>query len=342
MGFQTRFVQHESQTFAANAITSSRINRGMILREIVLQLSGTFTDATNTAALVLRGDEWGPVREIRVVINGNDVIRIFSGNDLWWLNYFLYGTRPQTSAAVGDGAAAAAATFSSTLTIPFWMPGTVRPMDTALDTSRLSDIRVEVTWGAITDLSAATTAYAATLRVASLQCFDSNASKPGYVPPTFSMLRMSKIVRSVGAANTAEQQLLTVGPMYRGILIGNANSTATLDVANNITNIKVLSGTNVFRDIRGDVLQAWQRQRTNTQTNVPVSGARAASALSLEPRRGTTANLLGGWYWLDFVQDGFLTECIDTVGFSELTLELNMAAAAQLTIIPLQIYPPRG
>jgi hypothetical protein len=52
-----------------------------------------------------------------------------------------------------------------------------------------------------------------------------------------------------------------------------------------------------------------------------------------------------GWYFVDLVTDGYLSDAIDTLGFSEFYLELDVAVGAGTTkidILPIQITPVRG
>jgi len=62
-------------------------------------------------------------------------------------------------------------------------------------------------------------------------------------------------------------------------------------------------------------------------------------------KRGSTYNSIAGWYYYDHVTDGYLSEAIDTLGFSEFTLELDVTVGAGTTkafVLPLQIIPIRG
>ena len=61
-------------------------------------------------------------------------------------------------------------------------------------------------------------------------------------------------------------------------------------------------------------------------------------------RRGQDFNNVEGWYFYDHVTDGYLSECIDTLGFSEFELELNVTAgaASRVFVLPIQVIPVRG
>lgn len=334
MGQQVRFFPNQPHSWVAGQKTVQNITRGMLLREVAIRLTGqlTCTAVNNTAANTKRGDEWGVVQRIDVIINGNDVIRSFSGNELWWLNRFMYGNAPRVTSVLGDATTLNPA-FDSTLIIPFWQPLANRALDTILDTRTVSDIRIEVTWGTFTDINGSATGFtvAPTLGVNPLMSWGVDV-KP-------SACRMSKMLKQIAAANQQEIIPLAVGPLYRGFLLNTANAGGTADVASSastgITNIKLVSGANVFRDVSFNMLRDYQLQRTN------ASRAYAANGY-IEPRRGNTNNLQDSWVFLDLVSDGFLGECVDSAGLTELNLEVTAAAACQLTVIPIQIIPPKA
>ena len=109
--------------YQSNGKWPESLSRGMVYRELYLRLKGTVTvaAASNTAANVKRGDEWGVVKKIEISANNTDVLRSFSGNDLWWINRFFYGSNPKVSPSLLD-TGVANPVFDSVLVMPFWMP----------------------------------------------------------------------------------------------------------------------------------------------------------------------------------------------------------------------------
>ena len=214
----------------------------------------------------------------------------------------------------------------------------IRPVDTLLDSSKLADLRIEVTVNTSANINSASgpTAIAATLDVFSLESFGLQGD--------FSDTRIYQIQDTVSAANAARQILLPVTALYRGFFINVANgsSETAADQPTLLNNVKIQSGTQVFRDIPGRVLRDWQRQRVGfTQENVQnTAGTAAITGNKLAISRNTNTDE-DAWYWFDLCQDGYLTEGIDTVGYSELVMELNLAGAATVTVMPVQVFPVR-
>lgn len=339
-GQQTRARRQGSLNLnAAGQQFTIQLGRGMIYRELVLRLSGTIAitggAANNTAAGWARGDEWAICARIEVIANGGDVIRSFTGPQLRVLNHAL-GGQPRVSAQIGDAATASPA-FDSTLIIPFWQPFAIRPMDTALDSSKVGDLRLVITTDASANIhSNGTGAIAAVLDVHSIESFG--------VQGIFTDFQMASSQTIFAGATTEGSIDLVVGPVYRAILINAANGASSLatDLPNAISNVKIKSGTTVFRDMQFRALQDWQRQRMNMgRENVQNVAATAPITGGFLNRVKSTRQDEDAWALIDLVQDGYLSEAIDTIGYSELKLELNVSAAATITIIPFKLYPPR-
>lgn len=310
--------------YSANNKVGESLSRGLISRHLTLQLEGapTLTALNNSAANTLKAEEWGVVSRIDVIANGSDVIFSMSGEQLWWLNYFVFGAVPPVTAAIGDGATADPP-FDSSLILPFWMPRSLRPFDTALDSRVLSDLKVEVTWGTHTSINSAATGFTTdpTLKVNTLGSFNAPAA-------AFSQWRRFIIEQTISAANSALRVQLPVGAIYRGFLLNTVSDS--VDVGTMLDNFKLKSGTTVFADIDAEVLAVESR----LMNGIPLTAARRSSSSSVN-----------GWYYYDHVTDGRLTEGIDTLGFSEIELELNVAnpgAADTIFIIPQQIIPVRA
>lgn len=351
---QVRRRMQKTVDYDENNSVSESLGRGMVYRELYLKLSGQIDEplATNVALAVGLGDEWGVVKRIEVIANNTDVIRSISGNELWWFNYFMYGVPPRVTPTIGDAATNDPA-FVSCLVLPFWMPRSLRPMDTALDARELSDLKVRITWGDIEDVIQTATPAAwitePSIEVHSLECFN--------VKGPFSQFRMYKIQKDIPATNPQFQIILPVGPMYRGFLMnftGLSDAVGTVDQQVDdpliLNNLKVKAGTTVFADVPAAILNqvdGWER----SSIIHPYDGGLAVANAGLydELRRGDTANDGNAWYLYDHVTDGYLSECIDTLGFSEFELELDVTLSAihapfttQINLIPLQIIPVRG
>lgn len=334
--------------YNAGNVQTERLSRGMVYRELMLKLhmAPTTTLTNNAAGNIERGDEWGIISRIEIIANNTDVIRSFSGNDLWWLNYFWYGVYPKVSPTVGDGATANPETFCC-LIIPFWMPRSIRPMDTALDARELSDLKISITWGADwTWVNNAATAWTTepSVSVYSLESFN--------VKGPFNQWRVFKMTQNIPAANALFQVELPVGPMYRGFLLNLEDTTAGytnvvdvptgVEAAGSLINFKIVSGTTVYADLPWYMLRqilSWERISCNPTFD-------DATGLYDNVRRGQPANDRQAWLWFDHVTDGHNTECIDTLGFSEFKLELNVTpvggtAPVNLNVIASQIIPVR-
>ena len=320
-------VRQQAQVFnwSANLKQGLELSRGFVYRELHCRLQGqlTVTSGDNTQALTNPGDEWAAVHQLILKANGNDEIKRISGADLRWLDYFNMGTFP-AKALAHIGAGGGNPTFDSTLIVPLWIPKTVSPMDTALDSRQLARLDLEVDWGTYTDINADATGFtvAPNMTVQSMEVF--NVAGPFARWNTFPM------VNSVPGANTKFQIRIPVGPVYRGFMIKQ-------NLQGTIANFKLLSGTTIFADIPASILQtSWGQNRTGVnvaQVYTPNNQWLASSQVPDSPLN---------YYYYDHVASGKNTESIDTLGFDEFIVELNCTQADTITLYPIQIIPVRG
>ena len=327
---QIRKRRQTTVQYQANDTQIERLGRGMIYRELHLQLnftldaaSGNAIDATNTN----RGDEWAVVKNIRVIANGSDVLRNFSGNQLRWLNKLVYGFEPRNPLAPGVSAGGSLA-VSSSLVLPFWSIGTVRPLDTALDARQLTSLEIEIEWGDASSITSATDASfssSPTLKVYSLESFGVEAD--------FAQSRVFKIQESSVAVNDQHEVDIPVGSMYRGFMVNTSSSGVD---GSNLDNVKLKSGTTVFVDQEAALLRDIANMRHGVHVTHDDAGT-AEDAVFVSDNSD-----LAGWHYIDLVTDGRLKEALDTLGLAELTLELDVSTQTDITVLPLQIIPVRG
>jgi|APSaa5957512535_1039671.scaffolds.fasta_scaffold03441_9 hypothetical protein len=330
-------IRHRTQNtiqYSSGNKVSQDLLLGLIYREIYLRLQGaaTVTTGNNTQAKVLKGDEWATVQKIELKANGTDVIRSFSGNTLWWLNYFLYSMHPTVTPGLGDGATANAP-FDSLLVLPLWMPRAIVPMDTVIDSSRVQSLTLEITWASYTAMNASNSAWTTepTLQVMSLESFFTDGGK--ITPANW---RIYELNQTITAANSKLQTKLNTGPTYRGFLI-NCESDG-VDVSTILNNLKITSGSTVYYDLPGSAIQQITNQR------MAVGGNRFNGQTYDDLRIGNK-NSADGWYYIDLVTDGRMSESIDSLGLSELIIETDVAKPGttdKIFIYPMEIIPVRG
>lgn len=351
MGQDVRRRFQKTVAFQSNGQRTEDLGRGMVYRDLILRLKAkpTLTAANNLGDDVARGDGWGVVKLIEILANNNQVIRSLTGNQLWWLNYFMFGTVPPVSPTLGDddgsGNGTANPAIDVCLVLPFWMFRSVRPLDTALDSRILSDLKIRITWGTYTDIHGDASAWTTepTLDVHSLE--SANIKGPFALQTVYSMSKL------VTATDSKFQVFLPVNDVYRGFLI-NATD-AGVDEGDILNNVKIKSGTTVFFDAPGAVIQqydGWMHagiphpiaNMLNTGGSGPVMVTNSYNIYN-KLQRSDSSNK-AGWYFIDLVTDGYLSDAIDTYGFSEFYLELDVTkgtGTTKLDIIPIQITPVR-
>lgn len=304
-----------------------QLNKGLIYRQIALRLTHavTLTAANNTPALTQVGDEWGAIAKVELIANGSDVMFSMSGENLWWYNYHLFPDRANITTTIGDSATANPA-IDSVLIIPFWSKNSAKGSDTWFYSGEVTDFRLEITWANYTNVNSSATGWTTQPNVEVQSIESALASLPPLLGRTITYVQLPT------GANPAFRFPLDVGPLYRGFIF-NAK-TGGSDTAGLFSNVKLVSGSTVFCDISESMLAKTGREMYGISHSqiVQASGV----AYQAGPKISTGSKLLG-WYNLDLIGDGYLTEAINSANLSELYLEFNMTAAATITLLARQL-----
>ena len=266
------------------------------------------------------------VKNIVIRANGRDVIKNYDMETLHRLGQIRHHTRPfiDSEGLSGYGIIATPGTVHMVhARIDFEMWDAIRPIDTLLDSAGLATLELIVTWGTGLDImddtfdGASVTVNDATLYVSSVESV-------GVPPGTSFMTNKEYVIRSqVTAASARHQIFLPVSNLYRSIVLkthsdgDQVNTILPFNIAA-LNTIAIQSGTEVFKYRIAGTLQACNR--LDCEMEVPeVMGDAAALNHRLEEQS------LEGYYLLEFVKDGRLTECLDTGKLSSLELILDVA-----------------
>jgi hypothetical protein len=310
--------------FVANNKSSKELTaKGMVWRELYLRLTGqlTLTAANNTPANTLAGDEWASLTDITLRINGRDVLKRIDGPSLRWLQYYLYGVFPLKSLGQIGNNTIANPSFDSTLILPFWMPKSQNPQDFSLDTSKLSRIDLELTWGNFTSINSAATAFTVAPSV------DVGVYEVANVGGSFARWNIFPISTVIAGASTNNQIKIPTGFMYRSFLIHDPSAI--------VTNIKIQSHPTEWinmpitfiRDVIGNA-------RRNSVIPTAFSNTNWLA--------GAPADAIANFYYLDSVGHGADVESIDAFGLSEFNMLVDVSGAGTVTVFPSQLVVPRG
>jgi len=278
------------------------------------------------------GSEGGPqdsapsqlVRNIMIRANGRDVVKNYDMETLHRICEQRHHVRPYISAEAlsGYGALTDEMVYVAAR-IDFEMWDAVRPIDTLLDSAGLATLELIVTWGTGLDIMN-DTFDGASVTITSATLFVSSVEAVGVPAGTAFMMNKEFMIRSqVTAASARHQIQLPVSNLYRSIVIkthsdgDQVNTILPFGLANQNT-ITLQAGTEVFKYRIAGGLQA--SNRLDTEMQIPEL---TASAAALNHR--LLENLQEGYYILEFVKDGRLTECLDTSKLSSLELFLDVA-----------------
>lgn len=318
-------------TYAANQQRTLELPRNYAYRCLSLRLCANLSWTETTAGVVKDSAPAQLVRNLAVRANGRDVIKSNSMEYFHRSNQFEYGVRPKITSIVATTADTNLA-VEVHATIPFEMWRAVKPIDTLLDSSGLATLDLIVDWGSGADIFGG--AYGGTVTVNSAYLYVSSVESVGVPEGTkFFTHKEYSIEQLITAATTRLQVNLPVSNLYRGFWLKTVSDDCNVETI--LNNIQLKSGTEVYVNRAAYHLQ--MDNRVDYQLENPVSLAAALGGAEYE-------NLIRtGWYFVEFVRDGRLTECLDTSRLSSLEFVLDVnhpGTTDSVTIYPVELIVP--
>ncbi len=288
---------------AAGGKQQERVGQGKILRWIGLELAGqlTLTAQNNSVANTLRGDEWAALESFELKANGQDTIFTGSGDDLWIWNYLLFDGYPPVSINLGDGTTANPS-FKSNLLLPLVLPGSFKPYDTALDTTRFAGLTAEARFGPHTAVNGSASGWTQlpSLKVYSHEGFHTPEPDDD---PIFNS-RINKLTQNVAGAQNGYQFKLERFPgLYHSFIIrAHVNG---VDTPGCISSVKLKRGSDVIMELSESQLiqssmlysrRSWPVEKINlgltrlTDSSTGVADGTVADATAAFSQSITNAN----------------------------------------------------
>lgn len=307
------YIQQPAPLYTANGKNTVKIGRGgQILSLILVQTcQPTVTGANNTAANTLRGDDLGVLAHFRVF--GNDGLPLIDldGPDLRWRNYLCdTGVPVRTNATLGDGATANPS-LTSVIEIPFEMTRTIKPFDSALDSTRYTDLTAEFTFNDHTKINSQATGF---------------TTAPSYelytleVPPhdhPYLRKRWIKLTKTFAGSGTQRFDL-DQGPEYRRFVI-NTQSGGN-DTTGLFSRVRLNSGGRIKLNLSEVALRETMKRRY---------GLRAGETITVN-----TVEKQDAWYLMENVTlDGMATQALDTERIATNYLEFDLTGAATVNVL---------
>jgi len=328
-----------SISYAANQTRTVQLPRNYAYRSIGLMLHADLTRVT-TAGTSTEGSKDSPpaqlIKNIMVRANGRDVIKSYDMETLHRMNEIHHHVRPFIDShnwLGGDDAADKDLKIHARIEFEMW--DAIRPIDTLLDSAGLATLELIIQWGNGMDTmdedwqaeaGAEVTVNSATLYVSSVESV-------GVPAGTLFMSNKEYMIRSeITVDSTKHQITLPTGNLFRSFILKTHEDGKQTDlILVHPQTITVMAGTEVFKYRIAHCLQA--DNRLDYELQVPERMGSAA-ALDHELRE----QLLQGYYVLEFVTDGRLTECLDTKQLSGLELELDVDTVGTLSNF-VDVYP---
>lgn len=318
--------------YVAGQTRTLPLPRNYAYRKLYLKLGAEITLAAGSAGQVKDSNPAQLIQSIEIRANGRDVIKRIDMETLHRLCQLRYGVRPWINSMPSGFGAVADEVCGIHAVIDFEMWRAVRPIDTLLDSAGLATLELIVTFGAGTDTM--TDAYDGTA-VATATLYVSSLEAVGVPAGTKFMLNKEYQIRSqVNAASTNHQIMIPVSNMFRSFVLKTHSDGVQVNTI--LNNIQLKAGTEVFKNRLAGLLQCDNRLECGIAVPEVLASAAAVDHFFLE-------HILDGYYLLEFVKDGRLTECLDTSRLSSLELLLdvnNPGTVDMIDVYPVELVQP--
>jgi len=305
------------RTFTAGQMSSYELPRNYSLDRLKFRLTATLsrTAGSTGAPMDLSGAQL--IKEIEVVKNGRESLKVLAAETLMRLCELRYGTPANISFTdTWDG-------FDVQSEIPFildfWLDfgmwRSLQRFDTLLDTTwrgGITTLDLHITWGLLQDVM--TTAFDGVVSADVTPVVSVSTEEyidPDAEPAEYAENREYGIRKVIAATNPKEQHKFNIGNRFRSFVI----KTYSDDVLRNdiLNNVIIKTGSDVLKNRAGLALQEENKLFCGLET-MPT-----------------------GYYLLEFCPDGHLTRSINTLGMSDLTCEMNVTK--QGTICVVEMFP---
>lgn len=293
-----------------NAEVQHRLDRGNIYRTIALRLQGqlTLTSANNTAAALHRADEWGLLNSIQLVENNGRVIHNFTPAQLIMWNYYLFGRTPDAQTELAD-TSQANPSFDSVLLMPLMNPLAAKPFEFAYPTRRKQALTLKANWLTGSNVNTNVSGFETdpTIEVYTYE----SQGVPGSF--TFHDGRFRRLSTTFGSAFTDLQiDRYPTDEVYGAFLFeftdaGADPISSESDILNQLT---IKTPSNVMYDYPKTVVEMWDKLWEGR----PIFQSRRSGNHSLE-----------GFYFVNFLTDGLITEGIDASQINNLISEFDVS-----------------
>ena len=331
-----------SLTYAENQTRTLNLPRNYAYRCLDLLLICKLSRAAGSAGGPKDSAPAQLVKNIMIRANGRDVIKNYDMETLHRLCEQRHHVRPYIYAEDWSGFGEKTDSILKVAArIDFEMWDAIRPIDTLLDSAGLATLEMIITWG--TGLDTMNDAFdGVSVTVTEAKLYVSSVESVGVPAGTPFMTNKEFMIRSqVTAASNKHQIQLPVSNLYRSIVLKTHSDGDQVDsiLPFSLTNqntITLQAGTEVFKYRIAGGLQA--SNRLDYEMQIPE---RTGSAAALNHRLQEL--LQEGYYILEFVKDGRLTECLDTSKLSSLDLILDVAHPGTddfIDVYPVELLRP--
>lgn len=295
--------------------------RTAVWKRVWLHMYGLFDQTTGTGTLIDTQPE-SLLRDISIVANGSTILKSGDGHMFLISNRFDHLSFPPRQVIASSGADIQ---INTGWALDFAMPRSIRPIDTALDSSKWGTLQLVVTFGDQNDIiTTPTGTFVFNMQI------DVYVEEIVGLEGNFGLFIENQLQQSFAAVAGEQDLMLPTGDFYRGLTFRTRSSTLnTSDLI--VQKISVLSGATRFSDDLGwgqaapaaALVGGLNLQNSEIFGFVPPTGARR----------------------IDYAPDGLLTESLNSGALrGELKVRSNLGTSpvtGTLNVLTHQIINPQ-
>lgn len=331
-------------TYSANGFNTLELPRNYVYSAIQMELIVQLDRATGSAGTCKDSAPAQLVKQVEVVLNGKNTVKRLDFETLHRRNQLAHGTRPRIYAhnllGYGDLTNDVSKVYGQLdFELPPLGPWT-HAVDTLLDARGLTSLDLNVTWGTGADIL--NDASDGTIEIDSAKLHVWTLERVGAPNANYAMWKEYKLKSHTLSGAGVLTVDIPVNATYESLLVkthadGDQVDTILPYGLANLNRIKLYSGSEVYLDLPAGLLQAMNR--LYAQIEVPE---RIGSGAALNHAQQELT--MEGYYLLPFVNDGLLTEMLDTTRLGDLKLDLDCAVPGTQNVVDLYcseiILPP--
>ena len=296
--------------YASGLVKSLEIPNSLLLKGLVLRLTGNLVVATANASAIANEAPLGLIKNVQIIGDGRRELFNASARRLFRLAHFTWGKQAEISAPSGTIGTRA---FTATISIDHEMLQAVNPVESLFDPRVYKQVKINVLWGAASDIATAGVGGTIAISACSLSVVaDQTADGVDQILFDHTVLQDEQ---PVTASSSRFSFKVPQNGLLAGVLIDCTRDTTAVDDL--INTISVKSDQTVAHYDNA----AWSDLQRESIYKYQIDGGASAGAQ------------IPGYLYLPFMENGMISSALNTNALNNLLLTFNVTRTSGTEIV---------